>query len=101
MTRPTAEGESRKISKRAKSGKAARAKAGRLNCSITPYGYEREKVAEKTWKDPEPDPETSPVVVLAFESYATGEHSDQDIADLLNRDGYPPSGWKAARWEKA
>jgi hypothetical protein len=36
--------------------------------------------------------------VLAFEAYATGEYSDQQLADLLNREGYPPLGWKADRW---
>jgi hypothetical protein len=40
-------------------------------------------------------------VLLAFESYATGELSDTTTADLLNREGYPPSGRaKSGRWTR-
>jgi len=40
-------------------------------------------------------------VLLAFERYATGEFSDTTIADLLNREGYPPSGRaRSGKWTR-
>jgi len=65
--------------------KRQRAKDGLYNASITPYGYALSG-----------DPKKPPVLVekevaavrLAFEKYATGQFSHQDIASLLNSEGH-------------
>jgi hypothetical protein len=37
----------------------------------------------------------------AFESYATGKYSDNDVAGILNRAGHPPSGRaRSGRWTR-
>ncbi len=77
-------------------GKRARAKAGLSNSSLAPYGYHRPGDGPD-----EPNPETSPAVVLAFETYATGQYGDTQIAGMLNREGYAPSGRaKSGRWTR-
>lgn len=77
-------------------GKRARAKTGLTNSSMAPYGYRRNKEGLD-----EPNPETSPAVVLAFETYAIGQHGDFEIAGILNRAGYLPSGRaKSGRWTR-
>ena len=63
-----------------KKGKAARARQGLSNASQAPYGYERTDEGEDVG-----DPSAAEVVVLAFESYASGQHSDTTLAALLNR----------------
>jgi hypothetical protein len=61
----------------------------------------REEMAEKKWTDPEPDPETSPAVLRAFQAYASEQFGDQGIADLLNREGFKPSGRaRSGRWTR-
>ena len=77
-------------------GKRGRAKKGLNNASTTAYGYERNEEGID-----EIEPRASEAVLLAFESYATGEFSDTSIADLLNREGYPPSGRaRSGRWTR-
>lgn len=89
------EAYSRELSRKTKRGKAARAKDGKSNASTTPYGYRRAEGLDV------PDPATSPAVLLAFETYIQGQHSDTDIADLLNREGHPASGRaKSGRWTR-
>jgi len=85
------------LSEKTRRGKAARAKDGKSNASTTPYGYARD--AEDGVDVPDPD--TLPAVVLAFETYARGNMSDTDVAGVLNRAGYPPSGRaKSGRWTR-
>jgi len=80
-----------------KKGKRGRAKKGLNNASQPAYGYVRD---EETGKDVI-DPKAAEVVVLAFESYATGLYSDIGVARLLNRKGYKPSGRaKSGKWTR-
>jgi len=68
-----------------KKSKRQRAREGLYNASIAPYGYRHTG-----------DAKTPPVVVeeeakavrMAFERYAAGQHSYQDIADMLNEAGF-------------
>jgi site-specific DNA recombinase len=90
------ESESRKISQRARTGKKARAEAGLSNASKMPFGYKRERVG-RALLDPKPDPEMAPAVLEAYEAYATGQFTDQEIADLLSRK-YPTYGRKRGVW---
>lgn len=79
-----------------KKGKAGRAKAGKNNASTTAYGYTRNGDGLDVI-----DPATSPAVILAFEAYAQGDRSDTDVADLLNRSQYLPSGRaRSKRWTR-
>ena len=66
-------------------GKRERARQGIYNASITPYGY---KHAGDSRTAPVIVPEEEPAIRLAFESYAPGNMSYQDIADRLNEAGY-------------
>jgi DNA invertase Pin-like site-specific DNA recombinase len=84
------------LSRETRKGKRGRAKKGLNNASQPAYGYHRTEEGIDVV-----DPETSKAVPLAFESYATGEHSDTSIADLLNREGHPPSGRaRSGRWTR-
>ena len=83
---------SRNLAQEIKKGKEGRARAGLPGGNMAPHGYVRVEGRHIV------DPETAPAVVKAFELYATGEMSYQDVADALNRAGHPPSGWKADRW---
>ena len=84
------------LSRETRKGKRARARAGKSNASIAPYGYRR--TAEGVYVI---DPDEAPVVVLVFESYAEGRYSDYDMAGILNRAGYPPSKRaKSGRWTR-
>ena len=65
--------------------KRERAKQGLYNASLMPYGYD---LSGDPGKPGVVNPEEAKVIRLAFESYATGRYSDQDIADLLNNEGY-------------
>ncbi|RLC78739.1 MAG: hypothetical protein DRJ03_24745 [Chloroflexi bacterium] len=68
-----------------KKAKRQRAREGLYNASIAPYGYRHTG-----------DAKTPPVIVeeeakavrMAFERYATGQYSYQEIADLLNKAGF-------------
>jgi len=77
-------------------GKRGRAKAGKSNASITPYGYRRtEEGADVV------NPETSPAVLLAFEMYSSGKYSDADVAGILTRSGFLPSARaQSGRWTR-
>lgn len=67
-----------------KKAKRQRARDGLYNASIPPLGYQHTG-----------DPKTPPIIVeeeakvvrMAFEQYATGEYSYQQVADILNRAG--------------
>jgi DNA invertase Pin-like site-specific DNA recombinase len=84
------------LSEKTRDGKRARAKDGLSNASTTPYGYQHNGDGPN-----QPDPECSSAVVLAFESYASGKHSDNDVAGILNREGYPPNGRaESGRWTR-
>ncbi len=65
--------------------KRQRVREGLYNASILPYGYRHAGDAKTP---PEIDPEEAKVPRLAFERYATGRYSYQDIADILNDRGY-------------
>ena len=86
--------ESEKISERVKEGKKARARAGYSNASWPPYGYKRKKIGKKTWAEPKPSRKKKAAIIAAYEAYATGQYTDQEIADLLNREGFPTYGRK-------
>ena len=84
------------LSRETRKGKRQRAKEGKSNASLSPYGYQREKPGKDV-----PDPEARKAVILAFESYATGKYSDNDVAGILNRAGYLPSGRaESGRWTR-
>jgi len=69
-----------------KKGKRGRAAEGYTNASIAPFGYRR---ASDNPKDPLViDPEEAEAVLMAYEAYATGQYTAQDIADMLNARGY-------------
>jgi len=66
--------------------KRQRAKDGLHNASIAPYGY---VITQDSPRTPPQTVETEAAAVrLMFETYATGQHSDQAIADLLYAHGY-------------
>lgn len=72
--------------------KHQRAREGLYNASRLPYGY---LPSSNPKIPPLPNPETAPAVKLAFETYADGKHSFQDVADALNYEGFrTPSGRK-------
>lgn len=73
------------LSQHTKKGKHQRARNGLYNASIVPYGYQH---VGDSKTPPAIDEETAVAVRLAFESYATGNFSFQQIADLLNDKGY-------------
>jgi site-specific DNA recombinase len=84
------------LSTETRKGKRGRAKKGLSNASTTAYGYRRNEEGLD-----EIDPEAAQAVILAFESYATGEQSDTDVARMLNRAGYPPSGRaRSGKWTR-
>ena len=68
-----------------KKGKRERARKGLYNASILPYGYRHTKGSDNP---PEIDPAEAAAVKLAFESYATGNYSFQEVADRLNQNGF-------------
>ncbi len=71
--------------------KRQRAKQGLYNASITPYGYQF--VGDPRTPPQLLNPEAE-AVKMAFEHYATGNHSYQEIADMLSNAGYVPRGRK-------
>ena len=78
---------SRNLSSDTKRAKRARAMRGEFNGSTAPLGYVLVKKREATAERPaglHVDPQTAPIVVKAFERYASGHYSDTDIADWLN-----------------
>jgi site-specific DNA recombinase len=84
------------LSEKTRDGKRARARDGKSNASQPPYGYERNAEGKDII-----DQEAAKAVLLAFKEYATGERSDVDVANILNRAGYPPSGRaRSGRWTR-
>lgn len=105
------------LSNEVRKGKVERARKGGWNGTLS-YGYTtpqrlRDKLAgelspedklliEQTLlkypstgdTDAIPCPFDSPAVVLAYEAYATGQHTDKSIAELLNNHGYRISARK-------
>jgi len=71
------------LSREVKRGKEGRTEKGLSIASTLSYGYIHQEGRDL----PEPDPEKASAVLLAFETYATGQHTDQEIADLLNQAG--------------
>ena len=84
-------------------GKRARVDQGHWNGMI-PFGYTVEYVKDGGDGIPREDPQTAPGVRLAFESYATDQYSDREIAQLLNQADYRPQAARASRglalWSK-
>jgi len=68
--------------------KRQRAKEGLYNSSITPFGYSY--TGNNPRVPPEIEPSESKAVLMAYENYATGRYSHQEIADLLSDAGYKP-----------
>jgi site-specific DNA recombinase len=84
------------LSEKTRDGKRARARDGKSNASQPPYGYQRNAEGKDII-----DQEAAKAVLLAFKEYATGEQSDMDVANILNRAGYPPSGRaRSGRWTR-
>jgi len=68
--------------------KRERARQGLYNASIAPFGYHHTGGP----KDPPTvDQESSQAVLLAFENYAIGRYTYQEIAEILNNEGYRTS----------
>jgi len=75
--------------------KRERARQGLYNASIAPFGY----IHAGGPKDPSTiDEKNSKAVELAFENYAVGRYTYQEIAELLNNEGYRSS--KGRRFSK-
>jgi DNA invertase Pin-like site-specific DNA recombinase len=72
--------------------KAARVKKDKLWNSAVPFGYAVHYKKDGGDGIPYPDPEAADGVRLAYERYATGMYSYNDIADVLNKAGYRPVG---------
>jgi DNA invertase Pin-like site-specific DNA recombinase len=72
-------------------GKLARAEAGMWNGEI-PFGYTAQYRKDGGDGQARPDEHEAQGVHLAFERYAIGKYSDNDIADILNEAGYRPKG---------
>lgn len=70
-------------------GKRQKAMNGESNASSPPYGYMSVRDGVKNKFVPGPDAD---VVLAMFERYATGEHTDFDIAQWLNRQGKRTKG---------
>ena len=66
-------------------GKRERARKGLYNASVLPYGY---RATEGSRNPPEIEKKEAGAVRLAFETYATGNASFQDVANVLNNAGY-------------
>ena len=68
--------------------KRERARQGLYNASFAPFGYQHTGGP----KDPPIiDEENSKAVEMAFESYAIGRYTYQEIAEILNSEGYRTS----------
>lgn len=67
-------------------GKQVRAQRGLFNGTL-PFGYRLDEDGV-----PVPHPTDSLGLVMAFNAYSTGQYTDAQIADLLNREGYHTTG---------
>ncbi len=77
-----AEWYSRNLSSETKKGKHEKASQGKHN-NLPPFGYDKTKEGVLV-----PNEKEKEGVLLAFTEYATGHHTDREIAHLLNRAGY-------------
>lgn len=84
---------SRKLAKEIRKGKRGRASAGYSNATFAPYGYRRvpQEINGKLRHQFVPD-DNAVAVRQAFEMYATGRFSYQEIADHLNAQGFRSPG---------
>ncbi len=80
------------LSENVKVAKAARVKRDKLWNSAVPFGYTVHYKKDGGDGIPRPDPHDAEGVRLAFEHYATGLCSFNDIANVLNEAGYRPKG---------
>gem|GEM_PF-392414 len=79
---------SKNLSNETKRGKLYRAQRGFFNGSIPPLGYDFVRKENATDDRPEGlhiNPEIAPLVVQAFELYASGDYSDKTLALWLNQ----------------
>lgn len=79
---------SKNLSTDTKRAKRARAMRGEFNGSVAPLGYDFITQAHATASRPSGlyiNPVFSPIILGAFEQYATGLYSDRDIADWMNQ----------------
>jgi site-specific DNA recombinase len=72
-------------------GKHARVEAGLWNGAV-PFGYRADYKKDGGDGVPYPDRREAEGVRMAFEQYATGHCSDNDVARRLNEAGYRPEG---------
>jgi site-specific DNA recombinase len=72
-------------------GKQARAEAGLWNSAV-PFGYQVDYKKDGGDGLAYPNEHEAEGVRLAFEHYAAGQYSDNDVARLLNEAGYRPRG---------
>ncbi len=77
-----AEWFSRNLSSETKKGKHEKASQGKHN-NLPPFGYDKANEGVLV-----PNEKEKEGVLLAFTEYATGLHTDREIAHLLNRAGY-------------
>lgn len=78
---------SHNLSSDTKRGKRQRAMRGEFNGSFAPLGYILVTVRDSTPDRPAGlhiDPATAPIILQAFEKYATGHHSAASIAKWMN-----------------
>ena len=68
--------------------KRERARQGLYNASFAPFGYQHTGGPKDA---PIIDEENSKAVELAFENYAIGRYTYQEIAEILNNEGYRTS----------
>jgi site-specific DNA recombinase len=92
MQAAMAEWYSDNLATETKKGKHARARAGQWSGGDCPFGYVASFKKDNGDGLARPHPTDAEAVKLAFEKYATGNYSDYDIADMLNRAGYRPKG---------
>ncbi|MFC1961206.1 recombinase family protein [Chloroflexota bacterium] len=77
-------------------GKRSRAENGMWNGTLN-FGY----VTDEETKIPIFHPKNKDGLILAYESYATGQCSDRDVAEILNREGYRTTGnWGERKFTK-
>lgn len=77
-------------------GKQTRAQKGMWNGTL-PFGY----MTDPDSGLPVAHPKNAEGLLMAFKAYATGKYSDEEIADLLNREGYRTTGnWGERRFTK-
>ena len=94
-----AEWYSNNLSRETRKGLTEKARQGYWVGPV-PYGYARH---EKTLAPSSAAPAGAPgsvadAVVSLFEHYATGLHSDDSLADMINAAGYRTLNWQTGQW---